>query len=166
MAVTGITLRNVKGSELTFTEMDTNFTNLKSAIEAIQTSTSIVTTDTDQTISGAKTFTGVMGIKGVNETVYDHGNTGGTLTPDCSSGTVHKMVLTTATTINSLSNAVTGSNITLILTQDGTGNKALTSSMKFAQGLKTLSSAANATDIMYVFYDGTTYWASLAKGFA
>jgi hypothetical protein len=166
MAVTGITLRNVKGSELTFTEMDNNFSNLKTAIEAIQTSTTIVTVDTAQTISGAKTFTNTMGIKGVNETVYNHGTTGGTITPDCSSGTVHKMVLNTATTINSLANAVTGSNITLIITQDGTGNRTLSSTMKFAQGLKTLSSAASSTDMISIFYDGTTYWASLAKGFA
>jgi hypothetical protein len=38
--------------------------------------------------------------------------------------------------------------------------------MKFAGGSKTLSTAANAVDIITVYYDGTTYWASLSKGFA
>jgi hypothetical protein len=68
-------------------------------------------------------------------------------------------------TINSLGNAVAGTSMTLILTQDGTGNRILTSSMKFAGGLKTLSTAASATDIMSVFYDGSTYYATLSRGF-
>jgi hypothetical protein len=38
--------------------------------------------------------------------------------------------------------------------------------MKFLGGTKTLSTAASAIDIMSVFYDGTTYYASLGKGFA
>jgi hypothetical protein len=61
---------------------------------------------------------------------------------------------------------VAGQSITLILTQDGTGSRLLTSTMKFAGGSKTLSTAANAVDIITVYYDGTTYWASLSKGFA
>jgi hypothetical protein len=38
--------------------------------------------------------------------------------------------------------------------------------MKFLGGVKTLSTAAGAIDIMSVFYDGSTYYASLGKGFA
>jgi hypothetical protein len=37
--------------------------------------------------------------------------------------------------------------------------------MKFAGGTKTLTTAANSTDIISVFYDGTTYWASLSTDF-
>jgi hypothetical protein len=37
--------------------------------------------------------------------------------------------------------------------------------MKFAGGTKTLTTAANSTDIISVFYDGTTYWASLGADF-
>jgi len=56
--------------------------------------------------------------------------------------------------------------MTLIVTQDGTGNRTLTSSMLFAGGSKTLSTAAGAKDIISVFYDGSTYFASLTKGYA
>jgi hypothetical protein len=38
--------------------------------------------------------------------------------------------------------------------------------MKFAASNKTLSTAATATDIMSVLYDGSTYWASISRGFA
>jgi hypothetical protein len=38
--------------------------------------------------------------------------------------------------------------------------------MKFAGASKTLSTAANSIDIISVYYDGTNYFASLAKGFA
>jgi hypothetical protein len=38
--------------------------------------------------------------------------------------------------------------------------------MKFAGNSRTLSTFANSQDIISVFYDGTTYWASLTKGYA
>jgi hypothetical protein len=56
--------------------------------------------------------------------------------------------------------------MTIIITQDGTGGRTLTSSMKFAGASKTLSTAASAVDIISVFYDGTTYYATLSKGYA
>ena len=102
---------------------------------------------------------------GGNETVYAWGNTSGTITPNVSSGTVHTMTLTGNITFNSVTNAVTGTSITLILTQDGIGNRTLTSTMKYANGSKTLSTLATATDIISVFYDGSNYWASLGRGF-
>ena len=59
-----------------------------------------------------------------------------------------------------------GQSLTLIITQSAAGGLTLTSTMKFSGASKTLSTAANAIDIMTVFYDGSTYYASLAKGFA
>jgi len=56
--------------------------------------------------------------------------------------------------------------MTIIITQDGTGSHALTSSMKFAGADKTLSTAPGSIDIISVFYDGTNYYASLTKGYA
>jgi hypothetical protein len=90
----------------------------------------------------------------------------GTYTPDASSGTVHKMTLTGNVTINTLANVATGSNLTMIMTQDGTGTRTLSSTMKFAGGAKVLTTAASSTDIVSVFYDGTNYYASLSRGFA
>jgi hypothetical protein len=116
---------------------------------------------------GGGTFTGSVTFKGINETVYSWGNvSAGTYTPDVSTSTIHRMTLTGNVTISSLANVTTGSNMTLVLTQDATGSRTLTSTMKFAGGSKTLSTIGTSTDIISVFYDGSTYWASLAKGFA
>lgn len=116
---------------------------------------------------GGGTFTDTVTFKGINETVYNWGNvSAGTYTPNVSSGTVHAMTLTGNVTINGLTNATTGSSINLILTQDGTGSRLLTSSMKFAGAGKTLSTAAGSIDTVNVFYDGTNYLASLVKGYA
>ena len=56
--------------------------------------------------------------------------------------------------------------ITLIITQDGVGGRTMTSSMKFAGGSKTLSTGAGAIDILNISYYGSTYYASLVKGYA
>ena len=76
------------------------------------------------------------------------------------------MTLNGNVTINSLGNSVAGRSMTLIVTQDGTGGHTLTSSMLFAGASKTLSTAAGAKDIISVFYDGSTYYATLSKGYA
>jgi hypothetical protein len=68
--------------------------------------------------------------------------------------------------MNTLGNALAGRSMTLILTQDATGNRTLTSSMLYAGNYKVLSSAANSKDIISVFYDGTNYYASLTTGYA
>jgi hypothetical protein len=113
------------------------------------------------------TFTDTITIKGLKETQYSWGSVGaGTYSPDVSSGTVQKMTLTGNITINTLTNATTGSSVNLILTQDGTGGRTLTSTMKFAGANKTLSTAASSIDVITIYYDGTNYLASLVKGYA
>jgi hypothetical protein len=89
-----------------------------------------------------------------------------TITPDVANGTVQKVTLTGNVTFSAFANPVTGQSLTLIITQDATGSRLLTSTMKFSGASKTLSTAASSIDIMTVFYDGSTYYASLAKGFA
>ena len=76
------------------------------------------------------------------------------------------MTLNNNLTLNALSNVANGDSLTLIITQDGTGNRTLSSTMKFAGGEKTLSTAANSIDVMTIFYDGTNYLASLSKNFS
>ena len=100
-----------------------------------------------------------------NESVQSGGSVSGTITPDASTGTIYKYTLNGNITLNSLSNAVAGTSMTIILTQDGTGGRTLTSTMKFAGGFNTLSTSAGATDIICVFYDGTTYYATLTTGY-
>jgi hypothetical protein len=101
------------------------------------------------------------------ETIVANGNTGAaTLTPNAALGAVQSYTVTGNITLNAFGTPVAGQSITLILTQGGSGSYVLTSTMKFAGGSKTLSTAVGAVDIITVYYDGTNYWASLSKGFA
>ena len=101
------------------------------------------------------------------DTVYSSGSTTGTITPNVANGSVQKITLTGSITFNAFTTPLSGQTLTLIITQPASGGPyTLTSTMKFSGASKTLSTTASAVDIMTVFYDGTTYWASLGKGFA
>lgn len=101
-----------------------------------------------------------------NELLPGTANTSTSITPDVSTGSIFRYTANNNFSFNSLSNAVAGTSATVIITQDGTGSRTMTSTMKFAGGSKTLSTAASSIDIICVFYDGTTYYASLTKGYA
>jgi hypothetical protein len=103
-------------------------------------------------------------LKGYSESVYAL-TYALTMSPDVANGNVQKVTLTGNTTISAFTNPVAGQSITLILQQDATGSRTLTSTFKFSGGSKTLTTTANAIDVLYVFYDGTNYLASLSKGF-
>jgi hypothetical protein len=105
-------------------------------------------------------------LKTFREVVYALGTTGGTITPTIGNGSIQTITLNSNLTFSSLSNMVAGQSFVLIVTQDGTGSRTLTSTMKFAGGTKTLSTAPSSIDIISVFYDGTYYYASLTKGYA
>ena len=83
-------------------------------------------------------------------------------------GSIFAMTATSNISNIALANASIGSSGTLIITQDGTGSKTLTttSAWKFAGASKTLSTAANTIDIVSFFTDGTTVYAALSKGYA
>jgi len=115
--------------------------------------------------TGALGPTGPAGDYSGTERVYAFGNTSGTIAADATSATIFTMTLNGNLTMNALTNVVTGSNATFVITQDGTGGRTLTSSWKFAGGAKTLTTAGTATDMISVFYDGSTYYASLSRGF-
>jgi hypothetical protein len=116
--------------------------------------------------NGSTGATGPAGTLSAPETQYNWGNmAAGTYSPNINSGTVHRATLTGNVTISSITNAVTGSNISLILIQDGTGSRTLTSTMKFAGGVKTLSTSANSIDVITIYFDGTNYLAGLNRGF-
>ena len=101
-----------------------------------------------------------------NETVINGGSVSGTLTPDAAAGTIYRYTLTGNITLNSLANAVAGTSMTINLTQDGTGGRTLSSTMKFAGGGKTLSTAAGSIDVISLYYDGTNYYAVLSKAYS
>lgn len=116
------------------------------------------------------TFNGInvnnLQLDDYKETIYTGGATTGTITPDVANGNVQAITLTGNITFNAFANAEAGQSMTLIITQSATGGETLTSTMKFAGGAKTLSTGANEVDILSVFYDGSTYYASLATNFS
>jgi hypothetical protein len=98
------------------------------------------------------------------ETIHSLGTTSGTIAPNVTNGNVQSITLNGNITFNGFTSPVAGQSVTLIINTGGT-NRTLTSTMKFANADKTLSTT-NTTDIISVYYDGTNYWASLSKGFA
>ena len=108
-------------------------------------------------------------LKAFQETVVALGNQSGDISSalNVDNGTIYSVTATGDITINSLGNAVAGTSFTLIITQDGTGSRLLTagSNIKWAGGQKTLSTAGGGIDVISVFFDGTTYFASLGRGF-
>lgn len=133
-------------------------------VDAVQANITQVGTLTQLDVSGNADIANIQ-LTEYQETVVSGGNASGTITPDASTGTIFQYTLTGNITLDSLANAVAGTSVTLILTQDGTGNRELSSNMKFASNVRTLSTDANVTDILGVFYDGTTYYASLTTGY-
>jgi hypothetical protein len=89
-----------------------------------------------------------------------------TITPDVANGNIQTVTLTGNVTLSAFANPIAGQSLTLFVVQDATGSRTLTSTMKFAGGSKTLSTAANSIDIITAYYDGTNYYATLAKAFA
>jgi hypothetical protein len=100
-----------------------------------------------------------------HEKIHALGTTGGTIAPNVANGNVQTITLNSALTINAFTSPVAGQSLTLII-NGGTAYTSITSTMKFAGGIKTLTGTAGCIDILSVFYDGTNYYASLAKGFA
>jgi hypothetical protein len=98
------------------------------------------------------------------EFVHSLGTTSGTIAPNATNGNIQTITLNGNLTINAFTSPVSGQTITLIINTGGTG-RTLTSTMLFAGGSKTLSTT-NTTDILTISYIGTTYYASLVKGYA
>lgn len=97
------------------------------------------------------------------EKVANVGPLTGSLSINANTAPVQTGAVTGSITLNSanITNLQAGKSITLLLYQ--TGNYTLTSDMKFVQGTKTISATAGNVDALTVFYDGTSYIASLAK---
>lgn len=78
----------------------------------------------DKTLSGTNTFTALLELKRRKDTVYANGNLGATPAIDIENGTTQSGTLSANATM-SFSNFTAGDYLTLILSQDGTGNKTL-----------------------------------------
>ena len=121
------------------------------------------------TIGNINTTTATIGntiFTRFNETVVAGGNTSTSISPNVALGTIFTYTANNNFTFNGFTSAVAGASATVIITQDGTGSRTMTSTMLFASGSKTLTTTGSAKDVISVFYDGTTYFASLTKGYA
>jgi hypothetical protein len=157
-SLTSITGANVTGQVGNALVAGTVYTNAQPNITSVGTLTSL-------TVSGNLVPTNIV-LDAFNETLPASANTSTSISPDVSLGTIFRYTANANFTFNGLTNAVAGSSATVIITQDATGSRLLTSTMKYAGASKTLSTAAASIDIIGVFYDGTTYYASLTKGYA
>jgi hypothetical protein len=114
--------------------------------------------------------TGVVTVSAnYSESVYNAGNSGSTITPNRTQGSVQKFTLNAPiVTLNTPTNMSTGQNLTLIFTQDSTGNRALNAnaSYLFASGFQTLSTSSGAIDMLNIFYDGSVYYVTLTVGYS
>jgi hypothetical protein len=101
-----------------------------------------------------------------SETVIASANTSTSISPNVATGTIFNYTANNNFTFNGFTSAVAGSSAIVKITQDGTGSRTMTSTMLFAGASKTLSTAASSVDIISVYYDGSTYYATLSKGYA
>lgn len=100
-------------------------------------------------ISGAVSFAGITNVTLVNATIT--ARLVGNITIDAA---------------NFPATPKPGTQFAMRLTQDGTGSRTLTlTGIKRSQGVLTLSTAANAIDIITFYYDGTNWYAG-AMGLA
>jgi hypothetical protein len=128
---------------------------------------SYVDVTTNQTIAGNKTFTGTTTLNPYVETTAAAVNTGASFTPTASAGPVQRVTATANFALNAPTGMVTGQSITLVIRQDATGSRLMTPNAvyRFAYGVKTLTTTANAIDVLSIFYDGTNYLCNLVKGY-
>ncbi len=79
---------------------------------------------------------------------------------DASLGNSFKMTLTANVTSSTIANVQTGQFITLLLCQDGTGNRAMTwpSNLKLSGGSFTLTTTAAKCDSLTAVYDGSNWY--------
>jgi hypothetical protein len=94
-----------------------------------------------------------------------------TITVDCDLAPVHKVTLAVNTGFV-ITNLSSGQTVTIIIVQDATGTRTGTfgtdtsTAVKFAGGTPTLSTAANAIDVVTIYNDGTNFLGNIAKAFA
>lgn len=92
------------------------------------------------------------------ETIHALGSTDSP-TIDVANGNVQSVTITSGLSIPTFTNAETGQSVTLLVTGSGTATGG--TGYKFAGGNTTLTSFS----VVSVFYDGTTYWSSIATDF-
>ena len=190
-----VTLRSVKGSELTISEADSNIDNLNTDkieltnLSVTQNSASgggslsynnttgvfdytppsisaagianVVEDTTPQLggdLDGQDNTISAVGFKDYLEPVHSLGSTDSP-TISVSNGNVQSVTITSGLSLPAFSDASAGQTVTLIVS--GSGSASGTGAYKFAGGNKTLTTES----VVSIFYDGTTYYTSIATDF-
>jgi len=114
------------------------------------------------TLQSAKKFTigGNLKVNGKVTMAQQTLTDGAAITWDFNSGANAKVTIAGARTLV-ITNMEAGDTGLILVKQDAAGGRTLTlpgSSSIVGGGSYTASSAANATDVLGVYYDGTTYW--------
>lgn len=176
-----VTVRADSGTEQTLGEEDkdsilqlvggTNVTTAISSDSAGETVITITATDTGL-LNVVEDLTPQLGgdldcqanvvsdleLKDYKEDIYTIG-TSDTPAIDVSNANVQFLTITSGLTLPAFTNAEAGQSVTLIVTGSGTASG--TGAYKFAGGNTTLTSYS----LVSIFFDGTTYWASIATDF-
>lgn len=133
-------------------------------IDVTNDSTGQVTVSLESIVDGIE-------LKDYKETVFAL-SYGATITPNVANGNVQEITLTGNVAFGGFTSPEDGQSLTLIIHQDGTGSRTFSEGldsagrMLFAGGTSTLSTDANATDIMSIVYAGGIYYASLSTNFS
>lgn len=103
-----------------------------------------------------KVFSG--GIAGTGSTIYANWN----------NGSVQTYTIAGNCWLGLPINMPTGASLTLVLSQNSVGGWGITSdtNIKYAAGNKTISTSANAIDVINMFYTGSAYLAALTTGYS
>lgn len=190
-----IVTRTGKGTALTFAEGDANFTNLNNDkieltdLSVTQNSASGSGALSYNNTSGVITYTppvipsaGIANVvedttpqlggeldaqgnvisnpvlKDYAETIHSLGSTDSP-TITVSNGNVQSVTISAGLALPAFADAATGQSVTLLVS--GSGTVSGTGAYKFASGNTTLTTSS----VISIFYDGTTYWTSVATDF-
>jgi len=106
--------------------------------------------------------------KTASHTLVDNGNSGASKNIDWSNGNKQEITLTANCTLT-FTDPRTSCELQLIVKQDATGNFTLTfpASVKWSQGtVPTITTDANAIDVISLFFDGTNYLSNFDQDFS
>jgi len=159
---------NVTAANVNITTLFSNAATQATSINTINANIGAYQTwaNSNFATSNAGSFSNVT-LTSYREVVSNLGVISGNVSVNLNTGTVWSLIASGNITLSSstITNANAGQSFTVIVNQDATGSRLLTSNFLYAGGNKTLSTGASAIDIINVFYNGTNYYATLVKGY-
>jgi hypothetical protein len=114
----------------------------------------------NQDVDGSDFTLRNVNIEDYTETVYDNGSTDSP-SIDPSNGSVQSVSITSNLNLPAFTNPETGQSVTLLVTGTGTVTDSTAGSYRLAGGSVDLTSYS----VVSIFYDGTTYWASVSTDY-